>query len=108
MTVPENCLHCGVCCFSKSGTYVRVSGGDWMRLGDEAEKYARFVGNRAYLRMTDGHCAALDLRPRPGGGLEYFCMIYDRRPQVCRDLRRGSRECLGELDTKQDQVRARK
>ena len=27
------CLHCGVCCFSRLETYVRVTGDDWTRLG---------------------------------------------------------------------------
>ena len=28
--------------------------------------------------------------------VEFFCTIYERRPQVCRDLARGSPECDGE------------
>jgi Fe-S-cluster containining protein len=28
--------------------------------------------------------------------MDYFCTIYERRPQICRDLARGSPECEGE------------
>lgn len=47
------------------------------------------------MRMTDGHCAALVVRSVTDV-TEYFCTIYDRRPQICRDLARGSPECSGE------------
>lgn len=90
------CLRCGVCCFSHLETYVRVTGDDWTRLGPDAERLAHFIGHRAYLRMTVGHCAALAVRTAADGAREYFCGIYDRRPQTCRDLARGSPECEGE------------
>ena len=96
--VPE-CLACGTCCFSRLGTYVRVSGDDHARLGDRADDVVRFESNRAYMRMYDGHCAALDVDARSG---LLVCNVYETRPQVCRDLGRGSRECLGELDTKHE------
>jgi hypothetical protein len=78
-------------------TYVRVDGGDWSRLGPEAERLAHFIGNRAYMRMHAGRCAALDIRTSATGRREFFCTIYPRRPQVCRDLARGSPACEGEL-----------
>ncbi len=83
---------------------MRVTGADWTRLGDAAERVAHFIGrgHEAYMRMRDGHCAALEVR-RVGEGaavVEYFCTIYDRRPQICRDLARGSPECEGERATK--------
>lgn len=98
--VPADCLRCGACCFSLLPTYVRVTGEDWVRLGDAAERVAHFIGHRAYLQMRDGHCAALELRTDTAGGTEYFCTIYERRPQVCRDLARGSPECQAELAQK--------
>lgn len=91
------CLRCGVCCFSHLDTYVRVNGEDWARLGVDAERLARFIGHRAYLRMERGRCAALEVRESPGRGREFFCTIYERRPQVCRDLARGSPECEAEI-----------
>jgi len=75
---------------------VRVTGDDWSRLGDAAESVAHFVGHRAFMRMRDGHCVALKVRATPEGATEFFCTIYDRRPQICRDLARGSPECAGE------------
>lgn len=73
-----------------------VRGDDWTRLGEEAERVAQFIGNRAFMRMRDGHCAALEIRQTPGGAADFFCTLYGRRPQICRDLARGSPECAGE------------
>ncbi len=111
--VPADCLKCGVCCFSRLDAYVRVTGDDWARLGGDAERLAHFIGNRAYMRMRDGHCAALVVRRSAGAGgvggeaVEYFCTAYECRPQVCRDLGRGSPECLGELASKASRVSGR-
>jgi len=104
LNTPDNCLCCGVCCFSHLDTYVRVTGDDWERLGVEAARLAHFIGHRAYMKMTGGHCAALQLRRLDGGATEFFCSIYDNRPQVCRDLARGSPECAGERASKSDRV----
>ena len=95
---PPDCLRCGACCFSRAERFVRVTGADWARLGDAAERVAHFIGrgNEAYMRMADGHCIALAIRPAADGATEYFCTLYDRRPQICRDLARGSPECDGE------------
>jgi len=76
--------------------FVRVTGADWERLGAAADRLAHFVGNRAFMRMTAGHCAALELRLAAGSGTEFFCTIYEHRPQICRDLARGSPECAAE------------
>lgn len=104
VNAPTNCLRCGVCCFSKLETYVRVSGDDWTRLGEAAGRVAHFIGHRAYMKMADDHCAALELRRRPDGGTEFFCTVYEQRPQVCRDLERGSRQCEGEREVKGGRV----
>lgn len=103
------CLRCGVCCFSRLETYVRVTGDDWTRLGPDAERHAHFIGHRAFLRMHEGHCAALAIRPDPDrpGGARYVCTIYEHRPQICRDLARGSAECEGEIALKGDRVAGR-
>lgn len=99
-----DCLRCGVCCHSNLDTYVRVTGADWERLGFDADRVARFIGHRAYMRMSEGRCAALDVRVETDGTREFFCTVYERRPQVCRDLERGSPECAGELATKAARV----
>lgn len=80
--------------------FVHVTGNDWTRLGVRAEELAQFIGHRAFMRMLDGHCAALELRPDNAGAPDFYCTIYDRRPQICRDLARGSAECEGERQTK--------
>lgn len=98
--IPENCLNCGVCCFSKSGTYVQVSEKDYLRLGEDAHDWARTVGGRHYMRMEEGHCLALQVSKRRGELPVYFCAIYERRPQVCRDLARGKHACKVELQAK--------
>jgi Fe-S-cluster containining protein len=90
--VPE-CLACGTCCYSPSHEYVWVNGADWTRLGADAERLAHFIGNRAFMKMQDGHCIALDIRRRPDGTREFFCTIYEQRPQICHALGRGSPEC---------------
>lgn len=101
MAAPDDCQRCGVCCFSALTTYVRVTGDDWTRLGDKAETFAHFVGHRAFMRMQDGHCAALVVhRDAAANEARYACRVYERRPQVCRDLERGSPECEGELARK--------
>ncbi|HYD85299.1 MAG TPA: YkgJ family cysteine cluster protein [Opitutus sp.] len=100
MNAPADCRRCGVCCFSRAEAYVRVTGEDWARLGEQAEAMAHFIGNRAFMRMAGGHCAALEVRRDADGAADYFCGIYERRPQVCRDLARGSPECAGERETK--------
>ena len=104
--VPADCRRCGVCCFSDSAEYVWVRGDDWSRLGAEADRLAHFVRNRAFMRMKDGHCAALEVRHDAAGRPEFFCTIYEHRPEICRDLGRGSPECLGDLETKAAAVAA--
>jgi uncharacterized protein len=96
--LPE-CLSCGACCFSRLDTYVRVTGDDYERLGDRAAALVRFDGFRAYLKMIDGHCAALVVEARSG---RMRCSAYATRPQVCRDLARSSGECSAEREAKSD------
>jgi len=79
---------------------VRVTGADWERLREDAERVAHFVGHRAYMRMQGGRCVALVSRVGEDGGSWHLCSIYERRPQVCRDLQRGAPECEAELARK--------
>lgn len=95
-----SCRRCGACCFSPSALHVRVTGDDWSRLGAQAEEVAQFIGNRAYMRMSDGHCAALAVQEGAAGDGEFFCTLYEVRPQICRDLARGSPACAGEIALK--------
>ena len=76
---------------------MRVTGNDYARLATRAEALVRFDGVRAHMRMVDGHCAALLVS---AGSAELVCSAYATRPQVCRDLARGSGECAGEREMK--------
>ncbi|MFT3775833.1 MAG: YkgJ family cysteine cluster protein [Minicystis sp.] len=93
---PE-CTACGTCCFSNLPEYVRVFGYDWDRMDDHARTFTEFLGNRCYLRIEDGHCAALTIDP---DGPRYLCAIYEQRPDACRALERGSGACRGERHEK--------
>jgi Fe-S-cluster containining protein len=106
MSTPADCQRCGVCCFSESAEYVWVTGYDWTVLGDRADELAQFIGNRAFMRMAQGHCAALEIRPQAGSSPVFFCSIYERRPEICRALERGSPECEAALESKAAYVAA--
>ena len=49
-------------------------------------------GVRCLEQHGDGDCMALDLATRR-------CMIYERRPQTCRQFERGSNLCRAVLAT---------
>jgi Fe-S-cluster containining protein len=78
---------------------VRVTGDDYARLGDRAPALVHFDGVRAYMRMTDGHCSALEIEPGTG---QFVCTVYAARPTVCRELERDSGACRGERAAKSD------
>ncbi|WP_233561882.1 YkgJ family cysteine cluster protein [Sorangium cellulosum] len=98
MVVPE-CTACGTCCFSTLPEYIRVFGCDHDRMDDRARELTHFVGNRCYMRIEGGRCAALTLDPERG---RFLCSIYEVRPDCCRALERGSGGCLGELHEKRE------
>jgi len=97
--VPSDCLLCGTCCFSDLPEYVRVFGVDHDRMDDAARALTTFLGNRCFMRIDDGHCAALVPDPATR---RFVCSIYPMRPDACRSLDRGSSACLGELTLKRD------
>jgi hypothetical protein len=96
MTVPE-CTSCGACCFSTLPEYVRVFGCDLDRMDDRARELTHFLGNRCYMRIEDGRCAALVIDP---AARRFVCSIYEARPDCCRALERGSGACLADLHEK--------
>ena len=105
---PPECLDCGACCFGPAARYVRVTGADWTRLGPE--HWAEFHEHRAFMRMVEGHCAALVIEPAnaaTGASARFVCAIYERRPQTCRDLGRGSPACEAEWERKRTLARRR-
>jgi uncharacterized protein len=96
--VPE-CTACGACCFSMLPEYVRVFGYDWDRLDERARAFTHFLGNRCYLRLDEGHCAALVIDP---SGPRFTCAIYEMRPDACRSLERGSGACRADRHEKRE------
>ena len=78
---------------------MKVTGDDHARFAARAEELVWFDGNRAYMRMVEGHCSALEINARTG---MFVCGAYELRPQVCRDLARASGNCLGERDAKSE------
>jgi uncharacterized protein len=90
---PTECTTCGACCFSRTPDYLRVFGTDYERLDADAERLTHSIENRVYMRLSDGHCAALRVEPETG---RFLCGIYERRPDVCRWLERGSGYCRAE------------
>lgn len=99
--VPD-CLRCGACCFGRSARYVAVTGDDHTRLGDAAEALTVFVGNRCFMRMEDGRCAALRVHAEG----RFACAVYEQRPSVCRELARGGPACAAERARKREQAQA--
>jgi Fe-S-cluster containining protein len=91
-STPE-CLRCGACCFGDGDRYVPVTGDDHARLADVAEALTLFIGNRCFMRMEAGHCAALELTAEGSA----VCSVYAQRPDTCRDLARGGAACQAEL-----------
>jgi Fe-S-cluster containining protein len=81
---------------------VRVEGSDYARLGDDADSLTHFIGNRCYMRMNAGRCAALTLRDDGA----FVCSAYEKRPEVCRALARGSAACEAEFMQKSERVHA--
>jgi Fe-S-cluster containining protein len=46
-------------------------------------------GGRKMARLEDGWCSALDRTTMK-------CLIYDKRPWICRDFKMGSKDCITE------------
>src|SRR3954447_22254230 len=95
-----DCQACSACCFSQLATYARVTGDDHARLAEQAEALTQFTGNRCYMRMEHGHCAALTFDAAGRSS----CSVYARRPETCRALERGSPVCEAERLLKAERV----
>lgn len=103
MPAAPECQACAACCFAPHDEHVRVTGDDHARLtADEQARLTAWIGNRVWMVMTDGRCAALTVARG-----EYACAIYERRPQLCRDLARGGPACEHEVATRFEQTRRR-
>lgn len=93
--MPGDCCECGACCFSESDSYVPVNATDIARLGDAQARAVVQIDGGSFLKMEDGHCAQLE---HVEG--DWVCGIYEIRPAACRQLKRGSPECLAERSLK--------
>lgn len=98
--MPVNCRVCGACCFSDSDTYVPLNESDRVRLGEDADRFVRADGRGQYMKMRSYRCVALTVR----AGI-FTCAIYDRRPEICRELERGSPACREEYKLKRHRAR---
>lgn len=96
--VPE-CTDCGACCFSELPEYVRVFGLDWDRMDERAQTFTDHRGDRCFMRLEGGHCAALVIDPV---AKTFKCSIYEQRPDVCRSLERGSGGCRADRHEKKE------
>jgi Fe-S-cluster containining protein len=50
-------------------------------------------GGQTMTRLDDGWCAALNRNT-------LMCMIYEKRPLVCREYEMGAPECISERTTR--------
>jgi Fe-S-cluster containining protein len=89
-----DCQACAACCHGDEG-WVHVDASDDARV-DASPALARLVvltRHGAYvkrsLKMIDGACAALERID----GDRWSCGIYVDRPNVCREVERGSDAC---------------
>jgi Fe-S-cluster containining protein len=84
-----DCLSCGACCYGPE-EYVSVSGPDHDRMDKRtSSRYVIKRGDRKFLKMVNGHCAALHARQG-----HFSCRMYKMRPTPCHVVEAGSRECL--------------
>lgn len=100
-------MSCGTCCTGESAQHAEVTGDDWSRidegvLGDDADHWAVWTARRAFMRMHEGRCIALEVKDG-----RFTCAIYLRRPEVCRALLRDSPACAGEIALKTDAMQRR-
>lgn len=84
-----SCVECGICCNFNEPRYAMIFEDDDARLIEADRALTHWADGRRYMRVKDGHCAALDTT----GGLS-VCTIYERRPFLCRDYPRGGEQCL--------------
>jgi len=96
------CTSCGACCFFEEPDYLRVLGVDNERLGERAAELTHSIEDRSYMRLSEGHCIALQIHPSG----RFVCSVYEDRPDVCRSLVRGSGLCRSEVRTKTSRTQA--
>lgn len=110
MTITPECQRCGACCVADYETvgYAELGDDDLERL--RADKSARRAVARfdPWLTTTQREMALPTKSNRQGhvvccalvGTVDrnVRCAIYESRPEVCRDFRRGSEYCRQAID----------
>lgn len=82
MSITEvTCANCTACCCHLEVMLITDTGVPWNYI--EIDKW----GGQIMARLEDGWCAALDRNTLQ-------CMIYAKRPLICRELVVGAPECL--------------
>ena len=85
-TLPDTdatCANCDACCCRLEVLLITDTG-----VPDNFIKIDKW-GARTMARLDDGWCSALDRNTM-------MCMIYDKRPLICREFKMGDYECLSE------------
>lgn len=77
------CIDCEACCCRLEVLLLTDTG-----VPDRYIKIDQW-GGMTMARLEDGWCAALNRDT-------LMCMIYDKRPLVCREYEMGSAECVAE------------
>lgn len=91
-TTPDDCQKCGACC-AGGPKWVEVTEADAERLCDHTLIEGGDI--EAFSMKTDDNkrCVAL------AGciGVDVACTVYEKRPEVCRTVERGSETCIFSL-----------
>ncbi len=85
VTLPDtevSCSGCEACCCRLE--VLLITDTDVPDRYIEVDKW----GGRRMARLDDGWCSALDRNTM-------LCSIYEKRPEICRELEMGGEECLG-------------
>ena len=83
-TLPDTevtCVSCEACCCRLEVMLITDTG-----VPDNYIEMDQW-GGRRMARLDDGWCSALDRNTM-------ICMIYERRPKICRELKMGGYECI--------------
>jgi uncharacterized protein len=102
--MPEQnpCMHCGACCISYRASFYWAEADDATEGGVPVRMTVRVDAFRRAMRKgRNRRCIALRGTP----GRKVYCMIYDRRPSVCRGFAPAWH--AGSQDTRCNEARAR-
>lgn len=78
-----SCENCEACCCRLEVLLITETG-----VPDKFIEIDKW-GSRTMARLEDGWCSALDRNTMT-------CMIYEKRPLICREFEMGGYECISE------------